>query len=359
MKRKKTVAVIDSGVDNSDLLLENAGIKDFYYEEGILKQQYTGIVNMHGTEIIKVLLRECPDVNIISIRTLQDNNKCMLSDIINAMKHCIELGVDVVNLSLGSCTATAKRIDKLKEVCEMAVEKGIVIFAADHNIPDRKSYPANFDCVLGVTTTDDLDGICHIHYKDRIVEFADNHVYIPDSSRCIVRRGNSYLCPLLAGLFCSYVGGQEIIEKTVPEFMDFLQVISEHQKASKIFFDKTTEPQINMSGKRMYFFADDMDLNNMRLYNMYREACNVELCFNRIYNCSVEEMESYLKTTDIFYFGALSNEFLLENQNFLEKLIDILEKNCIFTITVFPIIGTYRRICLTGKSRFKMKSIYK
>lgn len=360
MKQKKTIAVIDSGVDMNDPLLKNVSIDDLYYDEGELKHHFTGTLNMHGTEIIKVLLKECSDIDIISIRTLRENNKCMMSDIINAIYYCINARVDIINLSLGSCSAIAKRIDMLREACEKAVENGIVIFAADHNIPDMKSYPANFDCVIGVTTSDSLEDICHLYYKDRIIEFSDNFVHIPDRRNSIIRRGNSYLCPMITGLFCSFAGEKKVSEKIIQEFMDFIETLSKQQNASKVFFDKNSSyDRYLMNGKKILFFADDMDINNMRLYNMYRDTCDVKLCFNDLYDATDEFIDEYINDAEAFFFGTLSSQFLQEKHNFVEQIISVLEKRSFLTISVLPIIDTYRRICMTQKSDFQLKSIYK
>jgi len=360
MIQKKKVAVIDSGIDRTDQLFKDKDIEDLYFENGQLKQHYEGRINAHGTEIIKVLLREDPNLEIVSVRTLNEDNKCLLSDIINAIKYCIDINVDVINLSLGSCSATAKRIELLKQVCAEAEEKGIVIFAADHNIPNMKSYPANFDHVIGVTTSDTLHDICHIRYKDRIVEFSDNTVYIPDSSRCIIRRGNSYLCPLLVGLFCSFTEDSEINDAVIRKFMDFLEDFSLNQNASKVFFNKyEVNESYALQDKKMLFFADDMDINNMRLYGMYNEVSEVELSFDNIMGKPLREAESYIRNADIFFFGAMSNQFINENQEYLAELIAILGKYEKMVITVFPIISTYLRICLTAENNFQIRSIYK
>lgn len=131
------VAVIDSGVNKMDGMLQEQDIEDIYYEDQEFKTCYVGKLNPHGTEIIKVLLKEAPDIKILSVRTLQADNRCMLSAIIHALEFCIEQKVDVINLSLGSCGSTSSRLRELQQVCERATQRGIVIFAADNNISGK------------------------------------------------------------------------------------------------------------------------------------------------------------------------------------------------------------------------------
>jgi hypothetical protein len=359
MKRKLLVAVIDSGVDKADDYLKEAEIQNLYYEEREFKTCYVGKLNPHGTEVIKVILKEAPDIKILSIRTLREDNRCMLSAIINSIKYCIDEGVDIINLSLGSCVATAKRLEDLKEVCDKAVERGIAIFAADHNIAGKKSYPANFSNVLGVTALEDAGQFCRVSYEDRIVEFSDNLVYVPDLAKCTIRRGNSYLCPLIVGIFCKFIEGQEICKSSILQFMDFLVKFSKAENISKIYFDKyDIEEQHSLDNKKMLFFADDMDLNNMQIYAIYKEVNGARLCFKEIYKKSEEEIVRVIQGTDVFYIGALSNPFIHENKEFLDNLITILLKERIEIVTVFPIINTFERMRLTDEGGF-IKSIYK
>lgn len=326
MKKKMVVAVIDSGVNKMDGMLQEQDIEDIYYEDQEFKTCYVGKLNPHGTEIIKVLLKEAPDIKILSVRTLQADNRCMLSAIIHALEFCIEQKVDVINLSLGSCGSTSSRLKELQQVCERAIQRGIVIFAADNNISGKKSYPANFENVIGVVAPENQKEFCKVSYKSRVIEFSDNYVYVPDKMRCIIRRGNSYLCPFLAGLFCRFVNGNDAEDmRSIDSFFDFLEKFSDTKNISKIFFDKNDEKErYSLQGKKVLFFADDMDYNNLQMYHMYQEICDIRQCFNRFIQTSFEEMEKLLTGIDVFFIGALSNQFINHNQQYLMRLLDIL-----------------------------------
>lgn len=361
MREKMVVAVIDSGVDKSDRLLQQREIEDLYYEDREFKTCYLGKLNPHGTEIIKVLLKEAPDIRILSIRTLQEDNRCMISAVIQAITFCIGKGVDVINLSLGSCSPASARLKELQGVCDQAVEKGIVIFAADHNKTGKKSYPANFPGVIGVTATEGQEAYCRVSYENRIVEFSENYVYVPDDTRCIIRRGNSYLCPFLAGMFCRFVDENRVEKsKYIHSFLDFLETFSQTGHTEKIFFDRNSETErLSLAGKRVLYFTDDMDYNNMQMYHMYQEVCDISLCFDQLIRAPYEEMESLLQGADIFFIGALSNRFINANQNYLNALIHTLTALQIEVISVFPVMNTYERMILAQNTDGMIKSIYK
>lgn len=357
MKRKIVVAVIDSGVNTKDALLEGREIEDLYYDNQEFKTCYVGNLNSHGTEIIKVLLKEAPDIRILSIRTLREDNRCMLSAIISAIEYCIEQKVDVINLSLGSCTPTAKRLNELKAVCDKATGNGIVMFAADHNMPGVRSYPANFKNVIGVTTQEAAADYCRISYEDMVVEFSDNMVYIPDSERCVVRKGNSYLCPYLVGLYCRFSEHSGSTSGNIVRFMEFMKTFSSEENISRIYFNKyDKKEQYSFEGKKILFFADDMDLNNMNLYDMYRDIADISACFDELYPIL---QEGNIREADIFFIGALSNSFIHENETYLENLIELLMRKHIRIVTVFPLISTYERMEMAGHTEGCMKSIYK
>ena len=327
MKKKLCVAVIDSGVNEEDSYLKNTEIKNLYYEEREFKTCYAGKLNPHGTEVIKVLLKEAPDIRILSIRTLREDNRCMISAIINSIRYCIDERVDIINLSLGSCGPTARRLKDLRDICDEA--------------------------------TDDSEEFCKVSYEDKIVEFSDNMVYVPDLTKCIIRRGNSYLCPLLVGIFCRFIDDKKICKKSILEFMDFLVEFGKAENISKIFFDKyNVMEQHSLDHKKMLYFADDMDLNNMQIYGMYKEVNGADLCFKEVYGKSDKEILEVISSVDVFYIGALSNQFIHENKAFLDNLIALLLGQQIEIVTVFPIANTFERIQLTDKGGF-IKSIYK
>lgn len=360
MNKKMVVAVIDSGVNKKDVIFKGKTIDDYYYDGQGFRREHNGRINSHGTEVIKVLLKEAPDINILSVQTLRGDNKCTLSIIIDAINFCIEQQVDVINLSLGSCTATARKIDQLKKVCDEAVKKGIVIFAADHNIPGMKSYPANFDNVIGVTTSAESSSFCKVTYKDKVIKFSDNEVYIPDIVRCGVQKGNSFLCPYLAGVYCRMYVSDEKKENNVISFMDFLKHFIKRDNIEKIYFNKRDKRELySLEKKKVLYFADDMDFNNMQIYGMYKDVCDIDTCFHELYPFDRSKLKKMVKEIDYFYIGSLTNQFIYENNEYLLTLLNFLVDCQIKVITIFPILSTYERMIIGKQRNGYIKSVYK
>lgn len=359
MKEQIEIAVIDSGVNNQDSSLQGFSIEDYYYDNQEIKSNFNGSINMHGTEVIKIILKEAPKVKIVSIKILNENNKCMLSDVIRAMRFAIDRKVNVINLSLGSCISRSKSALELEKLCNEAANKGIAIFAAENNPIGEHSFPASFDCVIGVTSTTPDDPYCKVEYQKKMISFSESLVYVPDKTRTIVRNGNSFLCPLLVGIFCRFANGKQINQKLIMEYILFLEDVSKQGNIKKIFFNRYSEDKYLLVGKKVLFFADDSDMNNIRLYDMYKEVCNISLCFDEIMDLELEQIRDYVNKVDIFYIGSLSPEFIYSQSKFLYDLIKTVAESRIQIITVFPIINTYKRILLTADNKCEIKSIYK
>lgn len=358
MRRK--VAIIDSGIDFNDPLLKGKIITNLYYSEGEFRECCICAKNMHGTEVVKVLLHEAPDIELLSVRVLQDDNRCMISAVLNALEYCIEKQVDVINLSLGSCSSGSKRMQKLQALCDEAERRGIAVFAADHNLPGHIAYPANFQNVVGVNTPAEMKGYCQVKFRDRLVNFSENMVFIPDDMQCVIRKGNSFLCPFLVGLFCRYIGDRRIDPLLIEEFMQFLYELSKPQNIQKIFFDKSQLQEMEtLKGKRIIYFADEWDYNNQQIFRIYEACSEVKWGFKDIYKKNQKEIEHALEYADIFFVGALSNEFVYQNKLYLQWLIEFVANRKIDVIMVFPLLNTYKRIQLAEENGKNIKSFYK
>lgn len=152
------------------------------------------------------------------------------------------------------------------------------------------------------------------------------------------------------------------MEKTryVHAFLDFLENFSDVKNIARIFFDKKNRTErYSLNQKRVLFFADDMDYNNLQMYHMYQDVCDIRLCFDKFIKAAYEEIEKLLEGVDVFFIGALSNHFINTNRTYLTNLLSILTALQIEVITVFPIVNTYERMILTQNSHGTVKSIYK
>ena len=105
------IAVIDTGVDESHPMISGA----LHKSVSLVEDQHTD-GNGHGTHVAGIALGRssstpmfdepiqgiAPDASLISIKVLSDSGTGKMSDIIKGMEKAVELGADVINMSLGT-----------------------------------------------------------------------------------------------------------------------------------------------------------------------------------------------------------------------------------------------------------------
>lgn len=267
--KKLVVAVIDSGVDLNTDFFKEKDIKSIKIED----EKVIDITNdnsIHGTTICARIYKECKDVRIISIQVLDKNNKSSLDQVINAINYCIDNHVDIINLSLGIC-GSKEKIDRLREVCDKAIENKIVVFAA-HNNDNRVAYPASFHNVIGINYNSNIKDRNFYIDKNRKDIFLSNPKMDIKNSQCISYSiGNSILCPYIVGIFCSYINyfKLDIKSKSIQdEFMNFIELMDRDYRY-KIF---------NLLEKNIYnreaLFYPMNSINKETIYS-YNELFNI------------------------------------------------------------------------------------
>ncbi len=360
MERKTVVAVIDSGINMEEQIFLERNIKNYCYKDNGFELTKSSITNTHGAEVTKILLHEDPDLEVVSLQILRENNKCPLLYVIKAIEFCIELNVNIINMSLGTCISDQRKRELLEFACEKATDAGIVIFAADTNVQGKKSYPANFDQVIRVCSDQDDPMYCNISYMGKSICFSENIVYVPEDARCTIRGGTSYLCPLVVGLFCRFISNRKLDNSTIKDFFSYMDIFSKENNIEKIYFNRNNPKEFHyLYGKKILFFADEMDFNNLRIFEFYEKVSDIRLCFSEIYMKSEKEILDCLNNVEIFYVGVLGGTFIRENEEYLKKLFQFIGERNIEILSVLPVLNTNGRIrcsILTGK---RVSSIYK
>ena len=144
-----TVAVIDTGIDlnhpsfKGKLDLTNA--KD-YIDGDARPQDVDGDTTSafsagygHGTSVASLILQMAPNATILPIRVLGPDGGGDTATVVSAINYAVSKGVDIINLSLGSSTASAA----LDSAVQYAVSKGVaVVCAAGNTGTTSMVYPA-------------------------------------------------------------------------------------------------------------------------------------------------------------------------------------------------------------------------
>ena len=120
ISNKKIIALLDTGTLESQNIISRISLID---------DSLNG--NGHGDEMVRGIVEQNPDAEIISIRIMGNDGKGTISSILAGMEYAIEQNVDIINLSLYAKATTSNSI--IRDEIEKAVNNGITVVAAAGN----------------------------------------------------------------------------------------------------------------------------------------------------------------------------------------------------------------------------------
>lgn len=152
MDKKVDIVVIDSGIfmEHPKISKIINGYSINSDEKGVIISENCSDEFGHGTAIYGIINKYCEDANIIPIKIFKDDqDKADVNVLISALKFVHEnIHCDIINMSVG--VSILKDKTKLYDICKTITECGVTIVAAYDNFGSI-SYPAEFDCVIGVS----------------------------------------------------------------------------------------------------------------------------------------------------------------------------------------------------------------
>ena len=147
------IVVIDSGVDQTHRVFQNIDIDGFSIKRKgnsfVVQQEIKDLIG-HGTAVTYLLKNTAKDCQVICLNIMQEN--IVDEDVlIYALEYVYQnIPCNIINISCGVCYS--EKLPILENVCKQLSDKGIIIVAAFDNF-GRISYPAFFDCVIGIDST--------------------------------------------------------------------------------------------------------------------------------------------------------------------------------------------------------------
>lgn len=218
------VAVIDSGWDLScrdDRVELGVGLVDPNDELTLGTSDEQDRIG-HGTACVDLVLRASPLAHVVPIRVFGARLETSANVLAAAILTSVDLGVQVINLSLGTSQADAAPI--LYDACEYAYIRGICVIAACNN---RGSYslPAAFNNVIGVGSTSDLGPLEFEYRHGDVAEFRAAHsqtdVRLLNGLRGTVS-GTSFAAPIISGVVAGILAKYPCVSLT-----ELRQILSE------------------------------------------------------------------------------------------------------------------------------------
>lgn len=165
------IIIIDSGVKRNHKLVEE---KDIYGvsiradgQNTILENDYVDEYG-HGTVMYSIISKEAPEARILNIKIAFKNTSVDATDnLISALKYIYEnIQCKVINISMG--VRSSYHRTALEMICRKIVNDGIVIVSAFDN-EGCISFPAAFDCVIGVDSSNSVKSIREYEYIENSV----------------------------------------------------------------------------------------------------------------------------------------------------------------------------------------------
>ena len=221
------VVIIDSGLSlSNDLCIPGICIEKT--NEGFLVSDNLVDDIGHGTIICSIINRQIDASKIYIIKLSGHQDDCDESCLIAALEYIKEnVSCRIINISLG--IKTSNNIDKLYNICAEISVMGIVIVAAFDN-EGCHSYPAAFDCVIGVDNKNDFK---HITEFDFVENSPINILAKGNVQRLTMQKGKT----LLAGgssIACAHI--TSILASNITENFSFQSVLSYLKSKSRYIY---------------------------------------------------------------------------------------------------------------------------
>ena len=145
------VAVIDTGVAMDHPNFRDVIIYPLAYrnneivpiESAQQKSDHYG----HGTACCGIILKKAPCVTLFSIQALDENGMGSPEGILISLKWCLDNAIDIINLSLGSVSAS--HAEAFLQLGKIARDRNVIIFAS-YNDQGYDAIPASLENYIGV-----------------------------------------------------------------------------------------------------------------------------------------------------------------------------------------------------------------
>ena len=206
-QRQVTVAVLDTGVnDYFDRTIE------YYNFNGSETEKDT---NGHGTKVASVIVDSTSDnVSLVSMKVFDDNSKSDMAALEAALLKCEDLGVDVVNISIGiydknfekKCGTLGYLDDEFKKL--VSNKTAICVSAGNEGVHTDYVYPAGSSYTWTVSAIDVYKNVASFSNHGKIdfsAKGVDVVVKNVDNKKAVTS-GTSFASPYITAIAANYKG---------------------------------------------------------------------------------------------------------------------------------------------------------
>ena len=261
------IAVLDTGASPENTYEEGIGI--FISADGVV-QKVPNIEDDigHGTAVISILHRYIPRATIVPIKVIFDGMLAHEEVLINALEYIDQhIDCNIIHISIG--LQCCDNIEALYSQCKRLYAKGVIIVAAFDN-GGIISYPAAFDCVIGI------DGE-HMAKRYEYAKTNEDIVnYIADSREIRVKwignttqmvSGNSFTAPL----FSAYIA--KVMQSGIKDF-DKIKALLDSQAITTIKYGNIHTMKFDLMIHNAIVFPFNKEIHSLA---RYRDLLNFKI----------------------------------------------------------------------------------
>ena len=163
------IAIIDSGTKDYENITKGYNFRVKGDNEIIIENNFHDTYG-HGTAVYSIIKKNNEECNYYIFKVIDQNDTIDEKIICTALEYIFNnLDIDIINMSLGTVSLSD---DRMYNICKRLYDKGVILVSAFDN-EGAISYPAAFDCVIGVDGSD----LCRkvddfIFYEDKILNVA-------------------------------------------------------------------------------------------------------------------------------------------------------------------------------------------
>lgn len=176
--RKVTVAVVDTGINASNILFKGRTIASNSYNFFGNNKNVQDTFG-HGTHVSGIIADATPsNVSLLVLRVSNSEGKSSLLTIKAALQYAISKKADVINLSMGFIDVNAYLYDYLDSTIDKAYDRGIPICCAAGNgengskgVDVRYCYPACYSKTISVSAIDSSQQLAYYSNRGKGIDF--------------------------------------------------------------------------------------------------------------------------------------------------------------------------------------------
>lgn len=356
------IVIVDSGVNINHPFIKQKGVEGYTItcaEEVIVSELLDDRIG-HGTSMYGIIRSHAPEAHILNLKLEGYNDRISEEQLYNVLMYIYEnINCSFLNLSLG--LRILNNTEKLYSVCSMLRNRGTLIIAAYDN-EGCQTYPACFDCVIGVEHSDKLKNMNEYIWNDNcnvnVMANGSLQKVLWSTPNYVFLGGNSIACAHVTGILFSIFKNRDITDlnekicyiKKCASKVNNYKSINNKRSLKEYFYPKNIALfPFNKEMHALVRFEDKIPVNIKAIYDIRQSGkvginCSKFIGGNDINNCQLKILninQISWKEIDTLVIGHCDQLNELLGYDIRKKLINEARENNVNIYCYDPLINYY------------------